>query len=264
MERAYANTAVGQIHYIFEGVGDPIILLHHAGASAKEFATVIPLLSPKWRVLAMDLPGHGGSDPFPEPPLIQDYAKTVVAFMDALGIEEAHLVGLHTGAQTSLKTAFLYPERVKSIVLYGVVCRGQRSLDELLPPHAITVHEVKEDGSHLLDAWGWQQMFAKASTPPERIHHHVTERLIAWESEPMSHRACYFHNGEIRQEMPSIACPTLIINGSLDPLRDDSVECHKHIAGSQYFEIENGDVHVTLEFPTEFSDGIARFIEPFR
>lgn len=90
------------------GHGTPIVLLHGLAASRGAFNPVFEDLARHHRVIAVDLPGHGDSDPIgdrgePLTPRAQAYA--VGEFLDALGIQRAHLVGNSMGGWVALEMA---------------------------------------------------------------------------------------------------------------------------------------------------------------
>jgi pimeloyl-ACP methyl ester carboxylesterase len=118
MKRGYADTPEGQIHYVVAGEGDALVLIHQMVRSSRMWLKVMPLLAEKYKVVAVDMLGHGFSA---SPPLEGDtvsiLADSVVHTMDELGIPKAHVLGLHTGAGTTAEIAAIYPERVGVIML---------------------------------------------------------------------------------------------------------------------------------------------------
>ena len=59
MKRGFADTSHGQIHYLTEGSGEPLLMLHMTPTSSQEFALVIPILAKKYWGIAMDTLGYG-------------------------------------------------------------------------------------------------------------------------------------------------------------------------------------------------------------
>ncbi len=98
--------------------GEPVILLHGYTDSWYSFSRVLPLLAPKYRGIALSQRGHGDSDR-PGSYTGDDYAADVDAFMEALGIERATVVGHSMGSFVAQTVAIRYPERVKKLVLIG-------------------------------------------------------------------------------------------------------------------------------------------------
>ena len=120
-----------KIGYDDAGSGDPpMILLHGAGAGAtsrSNFVANIPAFAKHYRVIAMDLPGFGNSDPYVMTTEDRQTvnARAICGLMDALGIEKANLVGNSLGGGAALTTAVDYRERVNRLVLMG--CGGYRT-----------------------------------------------------------------------------------------------------------------------------------------
>jgi 3-oxoadipate enol-lactonase len=106
-----------RIHYLEAGQGIPLLLLHTGGASAHEFEDVMPLLADRYRVIAWDMPGHGDSDPIWRQRSIERYADDLRAFLDALAIDRAILVGVSIGGYIAMDFARRWPERVERAVL---------------------------------------------------------------------------------------------------------------------------------------------------
>ena len=156
MKRGFAQTPAGQIHYIDEGKGDTLLMLHETPRSIRSYEQMIPHLAKSFRVVAMDTLGFGESDRIPDSfESVTDFARNVVDFMDALGIQSAHVVGDHTGACIGVELAIMAPDRVKRLVLAGLpmwtsaveresrLAQGMRDYPEVAVP----------DGSHLALMW---------------------------------------------------------------------------------------------------------------
>jgi non-heme chloroperoxidase len=98
--------------------GEPIIMLHGYTDSWFSYSRVLPLLAPKYRAISITQRGHGDSDR-PGSYTGGDFAADVAAFMQALGIEQATVVGHSMGSFIAQTVAIRYPERVKKLVLVG-------------------------------------------------------------------------------------------------------------------------------------------------
>lgn len=124
-----------QIAYIDEGTGEPLLLLHGCPFHGYEWKDVIPLLSPRFRVLAPDLLGLGDTvvqldnDDYRLP----EDAEMVRGFLGALGIESAHFVGHDHGGATSLLLMERAPEIMRTLVLTNIEAYDQWPSDEERP-----------------------------------------------------------------------------------------------------------------------------------
>jgi non-heme chloroperoxidase len=110
-----------RLHYAEQGdlTGEAIVFLHGYSDSWFSFSRVLPLLSPEYHAFALTQRGHGDSDKPQCCYTPEDFAADVDAFMEALGIEEATLVGASTGALFAQRVALSYPRRVSRLVLVG-------------------------------------------------------------------------------------------------------------------------------------------------
>ncbi len=112
-------------HYLEEGSGDPVILLHGGGAGADGWSNwrdCLPLFAKRRRVIAADLVGFGRSDK-PDPATF-DYTQPtrnaqIVAFIEALWLERVSIVGNSMGGATAMGVAMLRPDLVENLVLMG-------------------------------------------------------------------------------------------------------------------------------------------------
>ncbi len=110
------------LHYTEAGQGDPILLLHGFPTSSHLYRNILPTLGETHRAIALDLPGYGLSDK----PLDVDYgygffADTLNAFLDALGIEQTHLVVHDLGGPAGLYWAVENPTRVARIAILNTL-----------------------------------------------------------------------------------------------------------------------------------------------
>jgi pimeloyl-ACP methyl ester carboxylesterase len=259
MKKAYIDTKGGQIHYVYEGKGEPLILLHHAGSSSQEFRLIIPLLSPYFSVIAVDMLGHGNTYHPQFDPSIDDYASVVVNFMDALNLGKANIVGVHTGAEVAIKLAFLHPERLIKLGLYGVIYRNQESMDEIIPETHRKPYVLNRDGSHMLKVWQSDMYYSSEDISLQLLQSLVTDSLRAYKGASAAHRACYYH--DTKSELPFIKCPTLLINGSFDGLREDTERALSVIPNSSLVNIDGGTGHIALEKPNELAEIMISFFK---
>ncbi len=110
-----------RLHYAETGdcEGQPVIFLHGWPDSWFSFSRVLPLLPAEIRALALDQRGFGDSDRPPSGYTIPEMAGDVIAFLDALGIERATLVGHSFGSFVARQAAIAQPDRVDKLVLIG-------------------------------------------------------------------------------------------------------------------------------------------------
>ena len=117
LELGRVRTSLGDIAVAKAGRGRPVILLHGLGATKASFLPTLAALSSSYRVIAIDLPGFGDSvKPLGAAYDPRFFAGAVAGFMDACGIDSAHLVGNSMGGRVALEVGFRHPDRVGRIV----------------------------------------------------------------------------------------------------------------------------------------------------
>lgn len=108
------------LHYLDGGAGEPVVLLHGIFAEKDHWVDTARHLTPHHRVLVPDLPGFGASDRHADEAYgYADQVPRLRAFLDALGIERAHLAGSSMGGTLATLFALSHPERVASLALIG-------------------------------------------------------------------------------------------------------------------------------------------------
>lgn len=107
-----------KLHYMDEGSGEPIILLHSYGQSLYTWRNVFRRLAENYRVIALDLVGHGHSDrPSDFDYTITAHADSIKLFMDSIGIQSAHIVGYSLASYIAMDLVQRYPDRTGCLIL---------------------------------------------------------------------------------------------------------------------------------------------------
>jgi len=99
------------------GTGPAVVCLHAIGHGAGDFRGFRERIGARHRVVAIDFPGQGRSGDDREPPTASRYAELTAGVLDALGIEQAVVVGNSIGGATAMRLAAARPERVRALVL---------------------------------------------------------------------------------------------------------------------------------------------------
>ena len=278
MRRGYAETASGQVHYIADGEGDALVLLHQAPLSARTYLKLIPELSSRFRVIAVDTPGCGNSDPPPENAKIGDLSGAVVELMDVAGLERAHVFGLHTGASIGAELAATWPERVDRLVLMGfplVEDHAERAaLLEGLEAHSRELATIAADGSHLPKIWGeatmavlkhwWFTGGMPTQAVPEPLlrfmAQYAVDAQLARDSIWPIYRAVFSYDAAER--LPLIQAPTLHIEAG-SPFEAEfcrrSDRLQALIPTLETMTLERGDANAAEFAPADLAKAISEF-----
>ena len=105
------------LHYEITGQGQPLLLIHGLGSSARDWELQVPVFAQNYRVVAFDVRGHGRSDKPPGPYSIPLFADDAAALIRALDIAPTHVVGISMGGMIALQLAVSAPELVRSLVV---------------------------------------------------------------------------------------------------------------------------------------------------
>lgn len=113
-----------KLHYLIQGKGEPVVLIHGLHASAQRnwvLPGVFGDLAAHYQVIAPDMPGHGKSDrPTDDDAYGTQMADDVVALLDHLKIDKAHIAGYSMGGMVTVKLMARHPERVRSALVGGM------------------------------------------------------------------------------------------------------------------------------------------------
>jgi len=109
-----------ELHYTEAGSGSPLLLLHGSFSTGLDaFGEIMPLLASRWRVLCPDMRGHGATRCPSLSWTVPGLAWDMLAFLDALDLPEACVIGHSMGGDTAMYMAVRAPRRVKKLVSIG-------------------------------------------------------------------------------------------------------------------------------------------------
>lgn len=257
-----------RLHYIDEGAGPPVILIHGFAGSTFSWRHVIPDLAKGHRVIALDLPGFGFSDRNPELDYSQGaQAERVVALLDALRIERATLIGHSMGGAIAERLAAAHPERVERLVLVAAVNAGaapQRRRGALAGP-MFALAGLAQRSPRAMYALGRRAL-------PRMIHDpaFATEDVVRGYIDPLllpgtaaAVRAMARAGmDEPPADLSAIRTPTLVISGASDralPPADGDVLAAA-IPGAAHVTIPGAGHLVAEEQPAAFLEEVLAFL----
>jgi pimeloyl-ACP methyl ester carboxylesterase len=258
MRRAYADTRFGQIHYVEEGGGAPVLLLHQTPRSWDEYRDVLPVLGRTRHAIAMDTLGFGASAAPAEPWSIELFAAGVTALCQALGLESVDLVGHHTGGVVALEVAAAHPDLVRSLVLSGVpfVDAARRRRVAAAPP----IDEVTDrpDGFHLVTLWRRRLPYYPADRP-DLLTRLVRDALTVYDRVEEGHRAVNAYRMEDRIGL--VRAPTLVVCGEQDDFsRPDVARLVASLPDADSTLLPNVGVAAVDHQPEQFALAVTSFL----
>ena len=221
-----------ELHCEETGDGEPLVLLHGNGEDGTYFAHQIAHFSQRFRVLALDTRGHGKSPRGEAPFTIRQFARDLLAFLDARGIERAHLLGFSDGGNIALVFALAHPERVGKLVLNGanLNTRGVKR----------SVQVPIELGYRMARLFAGLR--AKARANAEMLGLMVNDPNVAPE------------------ELAALTAPTLVIAGENDMIREDHTRLIAERIPNARLAFVPGDHVVAAKTPAAFTREVERFL----
>ena len=224
-----------EVRVVEVGEGPPVLLVHGSGTDAATWAPLMPHL-PGRRLLAVDLPGFGMSDPhnYGGRPLRADAVAQMRSIVDALDLRRVPIVGTSLGGWWALCLALAEPARVAGVASLGIPAlafpgvRGDPFFTALtIPGLGRLVARVRPPGTRVLRASmrrGALGSLAEANTPDEWFETAIAiMRMPAWRPAMVSHLNLALRAGRPRRgnhftdaELRRIATPVLFIWGDKD------------------------------------------------
>lgn len=255
------------LYYEVQGSGpETVVLLNGIMMSTRTWGILLPSLTAEYRVVLHDLRGQLASDQPDEPYTYEQHLDDLLALLDHLGIEKAHLVGTSYGSEIGMHFAARHPERVASLTVAG----GASYADELLRAKIRAWILATE----LAIRHGERKAFYLITMPHnfsaeyirgreehfERIAELVSRFPDAWF--PAFKRLCEcFLTLDLTEELPRITAPVLVVAGTKDDLKPlhYSRLIAERIPGARLVEIDAGHAFV-IEKPVEFTAHVLRFL----
>jgi non-heme chloroperoxidase len=238
--------------------GMPVIALHGVTDSWRSFEPVLPHLPPDLHVLALTQRGHGGSEKPAGGYAPADFAADVAAFMDAMAIERAVLLGHSMGSVHALRCAIDHPSRVAGLMLAGTMPWFGR------PPEMIRF--AREQIAPLVDPVpeGFAREFQQ-STLAQPIAAAWLDGFVAESLKVPAHvwRAAFagFIGDDFSPRLREIHVPTLIVWGRRDLFcpADEQQAMLKAILGSRLVEYASAGHAMHWEEPQRFALDLVQF-----
>lgn len=124
-----------RIYHEETGEGSPLVLVHGGVLDIEQsWRELLPVLASRHRVVALELQGHGRTNDTNRPITPAALAGDVVALLDHLGIDRAHVLGHSLGGAVALELAVSHPDRVRSVVALSVTVRPDGMHEDLTDP----------------------------------------------------------------------------------------------------------------------------------
>lgn len=247
-------------HHVTGRADGPVVVFSNSlGSTHRMWDAQLAAFEDRFRVVRYDTRGHGRS-PVPTGPYsIDDLADDVVALLDTLGVERAHVVGLSLGGMTAMRLAARNPERVDRLAL---LCTGAQ-----LPPasawtdRAATVraHGTGSVAESVVSRWFTAQYLAEH--PAERAGY---EAMVAGTPAEGYAGCCEAIAAlDLRADLPAISAPTLAIAGADDPATPPAklAEIASNVKNGRLLEVAHAAHLANAERPDLITPALIEHLE---
>lgn len=236
--------------------GAPVVFLAHSlSADSGIWAEQVPpLLAAGWRVLRLDMRGHGGSDAGGEDYTMASLAQDVASLLDYLEIKKVHFVGLSIGGMIGQTFALDFPERILSLMLCGTSPSALEGGMDLWKPRFDAIERegsVEPLANATMGRWFTDEFATRKLGRLRQIHDTVSL------TSPEGYRggANAINSFDVRDRLPRLDVPTLVLCGNEDT--GTPPEGNRRIAelvpGARYVELEKARHIPMVQYPELFS-----------
>ena len=226
-----------------------LALVHGAGGSHLDWPAPLRRLKGA-DVYDLDLPGHGRSEGRGRSS-VATYRDFLLAFLDAVGLDRATVVGHSMGGGIALDFALHYPDRLAGLILVGSGARlrvAPAILAGILSDFEATVDLVCN--------------YAFGSTATEQLKRLGRQRLLKTLPEVLHGDYAACDAFDVMERLREVRCPTLVIGGTADALTPPkySVYLRDHIPGAELVLVDAAGHMVMLEKPEVVTRAVSQFI----
>ena len=258
-----------KIHYYDEGTGEPLVFVHSAGQSIYTWSKLLSPLSQHFRVIAVDLLGHGYSDSSPYCTYsVDEQARVLGMFLTKIGISSSHFVGYSVGCGVITAMYMQNPKRVSRVVL---IAPGGITPLMPTPIRMMDSRFFSFLSSLLINPSSIRSMLEECFLDLTLIDETKASQYIEPIMLPDAKRAlrCLaysFDEEEVLEQLRSFDTPALILNSSDDRWRTlDMIQQYFKAIPEKYASsavIRNAGHLMHEEQPEKVVNAIKTFIDP--
>ena len=236
IDRAFVRLAEGLVHYRSLGdagaTGSPPLYMAHAGpGSSRGMVPFMQALGGDRLLIAPDMLGNGDSDPPAHDPTdIGYYANCALRLLDQLGLDKIDFYGSHTGALIGMELAVKHKDRVRKLILDGVLIFSHEEKEDLLANYAPRM-TPDDHGGYL--SWAWQFIrdmglffphyrrepatrLPNGVASPEQLYGGVLDVIKALKTYHVAYNAAFSY--DVETALAKIDTPTLLTSFTWDPM----------------------------------------------
>jgi pimeloyl-ACP methyl ester carboxylesterase len=250
-----------RIAYELKGEGPPLVLLHGYVGDRRMWRPQLDGLSDEFTVVAWDAPGYGGSSDPPEAFPLSDFADCLAAFIAALGLGRPHVVGLSFGGGLALELYSRHRELPRTLVLASAYAGWAGSLPREVVEQRLhqALRLAGRSPTELVDEL-LPTMFTDSA--PAELVEEFTASMREFHPVGLRANSRAFAEANLREVLPRVAVPTLLLHGDEDVRATLSVaqDLHANIPGSRLVTILGAGHVCNIDAPDRFNRELRSFL----
>jgi 3-oxoadipate enol-lactonase len=251
------------LHYEEYGQGKPLLLLHGLGSSCRDWEYQIPVFATHYRVIVMDMRGHGRSDRPRERYSIPGFAGDVEALIEHLNLGPVHVVGLSMGGMIGFQLAVDQPHLLESLCIVNSAPQVKiQSADDAWQYAKRWILARLLSMETLGKAIG-RNLFPKPEQ--DELRRKIASRWA--ENDKRAYLASFdaIVGWGVQHKLSRITCPTLIISADRDYTPVSLKEAYVKLIPNAQLVVINDSRHATpLDQPQVFNQAVLEFIQMTR
>ncbi|MEJ2212335.1 MAG: alpha/beta fold hydrolase [Anaerolineae bacterium] len=247
------------LYYEVEGQGQPLALIHGLGSSARDWEYQVPFFARDYRVVALDVRGHGRSDKPPGPYSVPLFARDVAGLLEGIGATPAHVCGISMGGMIAFQLAVDRPDLVRSLVVVNSVPdMVVRTLGQRLAVWQRMIIAPLLGMKKMAEVLGGR-LFPKLEQGELRA-----EFVKRWEeNDPRAYREALraIVGWSVSDRLSDIECPALVVSGDEDytPLEVKAAYVNR-MPRAELVVIEDSRHGTPVDQPEAFNEAVAAFL----
>lgn len=246
-------------YYDVTGDGPPLLLIHGLGSSSRDWEKQVPVFAIRYRVITLDLRGHGRTDKPPGPYSIGMFSEDTAALIRELDFAPLHVVGISMGGMVAFELAVSYPELLLSLTVVNsypemrvettgehlqawrrllfLDLLGMRGTGVVLGRHLFPKPEQRELRELFVDRWAEND---------KRAYRESLRAIFNW---------------DVEDQLGKITCPVLVVASDGDYMSLDEKRVYTaKIPEAKLVVIEDSHHAVTAERPEQFNSVLEAFL----
>lgn len=246
------------IHVTISGEGEPLVMVHGLGGNTSVWGSLTDALGRMFKVVRIDLEGAGFSPVQSEKFTLAGCIDDILAVMDAIEADSAHLMGHSIGTVICQLLTEKNPQRVKSLVLLGALHEVPDGARSALKDRA---GKARNEGMiEIADAVTQAGTSAETKTSRPEVAAFTREMLLRQDPEGYA-RYCEAASGAETADLGKIKCPVLLLTGNEDVVGPPmtSKKMKEQLSDARLVVIEGVGHQTTIEKPDPVRNEIINF-----